>query len=245
MEEEIKNDQQLEEALDETAEQAQETVNEQQANPAIKNPEQGARFDLLRKAREQAEKERDELRQQLERLQHAQQHHEPVPQEESFDVGPDDFVEGKHLKSFKNEINRLKKELEESKQVMYQTTVETTLKSKYKDFDSVVTKENLELLRMQHPELAATLQSSSDLYNKAATAYTMIKNLGLVESKEYGADIQRAKDNIVKPRTISSINKQPTTDSPLGHANAFAIGSKERKQAAYQEMMDAIHGRRD
>ena len=112
------------------------------------------------------------------------------------------------------------------------------LKTQYPDFDNIVSRENLESLRLAYPEIAQTINSSSDLYSQAVSAYTMIKKLGIgVEDSfiEEKAAIQR---NAAKPKPLASINPQQG-DSPLSKANAFATSGKltdELKAQMLKEM---------
>lgn len=250
----------LEQNLDEAAQQASENtevVEQEQQAPEAEASEvpqqeqdhlskQNLRFDVLRRAREEAERERDELKRRLEQLEAARnktpkaEHQE----EEHYSIGEDDFVEGKHLKRYDSEIKRLKKEINEYKQQSYAQTVETRLKSQYRDFDSVVNKENLEILSSAYPEIASTLQSSPDLYSKAVSAYTMIKKFGIVDTKDYTQSKAKTQSNVAKPKPAASINSQGMTESPLSQANAFANGlTPELKAQLYREMIEAKNNR--
>jgi hypothetical protein len=245
--EETKNDIELAETLDVVqeapAEQPQENEQPTKAVPAPEKEEsmQAIRFKTLREAREQAERERDELRQQIERMR-ATEKVQPTPQQEQqdFSIAPDDLVEGKHLTKYDREIQSLKKQLESYHQQASVASVETRLKTQYADFDSVVSKENIEVLRTAYPEIAATINSSPDLYNKAVAAYTMIKKFGIVSDSSYDSQKAKAQANASKPRPIASINAQQGSDSPLTHANAFAEGlTSDVKAQLYREMLEA------
>jgi len=232
------NDATVEEVLEEVVTEETPVAEEPKPVDTQKEETQGIRFKAIREARERAERERDELKLRLENIEAAKVRPQEI-KEEDFTVAPDDFVEGKHLSKYDRDIKRLQKELENYKQQTAAATVETRLRSEFNDFDSVVSKENIEVLRTAYPHIAAALNSSSDLYNKAASAYTMIKKLGIHDAETFNAEREKVQANTAKPRPISSLNAKSNEDSPLSNANAFAGGmTKEMKAQLYREMLE-------
>lgn len=236
--------------LAETLEEPQEpaSLDPQDAGPASPSVppapegEQALRFKTLREAREKAERERDELRAHIEKLQAPTEAPQPATQQD-YSISPDDLVEGKHLAKYDRDINTLRKELENYKQQSMAMSVETRLKSQYPDFDSVVSRENLEMLRSAHPEIATVIDSSPDLYSKAASAYTMIKQFGFVTDPAVEKQRAVAQENAAKPRPVASVATQQGA-GPLSKANEFAEGlTKNRKQELYREMIEAKKNR--
>ena len=172
----------------------------------------------LRMQLEQAQRERDEA---LRRLQ----------EKSESPLGDDDLAEGKHLNRVQREIKALKEEL-----------VQTRIKAQYHDFDTVVTMDNLAILRDSYPELAATLQSSPDLYTQASSAYTLIKKLGIAPDQQDIANRARVSQNVNKPRPAVSVGPQQG-ESPLTRANAFAEGlTDDLKKQMLKEMNQARQG---
>lgn len=227
---------QVSDIIEETVPQQEEPQQEQVTEK--KESAQSSRFKVLREARERAERERDELKARIEQLeiQH-QQPQKDTSYEEDFSIGPDDLVEGKHLSRYEKQIQTMKKELDTYKQQTTSSMVETRLRTEFPDFDTVVNRENIEILTAQNPHLAATINASSDLYSKAAAAYTMIKTLGIHNEQEFVEDKIKAHENLSKPRTVSSISKNSPDDSPLSQANAFANRmSDEEKRERYERM---------
>jgi len=167
----------------------------------------------LRKQLEQAQRERDAALRQL------QDKNESI-------LGDDDLAEGKHLNRVQREIKALKEEL-----------VQTRIKAQYHDFDSVVTVDNLALLRDNYPELAATLQSAPDLYTQAASAYTLLKKLNIAPDQQEIANRSRVQQNVSKPRPASSVGPQQG-ESPLTRANAFAEGLTDDLKAQLNREMN-------
>src|SRR5438445_184709 len=158
----------------------------------------------LKKKAERMERERDEA------LLRAQQYEQQRPkevtaaEEEDIDIGDNDLAEGKHLKKLKREVKQLKVQLQQNLDQSNASMIETKLRSTFTDFDSIVTKENVEMLRDIEPELASTLASSKDMYATAVSAYKMIKRLG-INQNHYDADKEVAQKNASKPRPLTSI----------------------------------------
>ena len=200
-------------------------------------------FKAVRELKERAERERDEAikrAQDLEARYASPRNDQPVPDNSSdITLGNDELAEGKHLKAVVNEVNKLKNELKQYQSQSASSLVEARLKMEYPDIEKVVSKENIEILSMQYPDLADTINSSPDLYKKAVSAYTLIKKLGIQPEDNYQEDRARAQVNAAKPRPLTSVNPQQG-DSPLSHANAFANGlTDELKSQLLKEMMNA------
>lgn len=242
----------LEKVLQETAPSTEPSVQEPEPQPEAQQepaPEPASlsnqHFKTVKQLKEKAERERDEairrakeLEERLTGYQHAQ------PEEDySLNLGNDELVEGKHISKIDKKVDAKIRALEE-KLARYesqssQSLVEAKLKLEYPDIEKVVTKENIELLSMQEPDIAATIQDSQDLYKKAVTAYKLIKKFGIQPEDSYQNDRARAQENAAKPRPLTSIAPQQG-NSPLAHANAFANGlTEELKAQLLKEMMEA------
>jgi hypothetical protein len=192
-------------------------------------------------------KERDDYAKRLAayETQQQQRYEEPkLPQlKPRLQVNDDDLMEGKHLKLVDDEIQQLRQELQQQKHYNTTQIAQAQIRSKFPDFDKVVNEDNIEQLKYSYPELAATLNASSDLYSTAVSAYTMIKNLGIApERNDYMADKAQAQKNAAKPKPLASVSPQQG-DSPLSKANAFANGlTPELKAQMIKEMNDARKG---
>lgn len=221
-------------------EQIVEVTQEQQVViPEPYKPDPQASFRALREKSDRLERERNEAVARAEQLEsNALKYQRPV-EDEDFDLGDDDLAEGKHLSKVSKKIKRLESELNQYKQQSVSTAAELRLKAQYPDFDSVVSKDNIERLKLQHPEIAQTLLSSHDLYSTSVSAYTIIKRLGIHQEDAYAADRALAQKNAAKPRPLVSMSSQQG-DSPLSHANAFANGlTPELQKQLQREMMEA------
>lgn len=209
----------------------------------VKPPTQQERnFKTLRANKDKLELERNEALEKLAKYEQQKSALKPTLQESDdygLGLGEDDLAEGKHLKKINAHIQKLEKQINKYQQQSSEIGIETKIKQQYPDFDKIVSKDNIELLRSLHPEIAQTINSSSDLYNKAVSAYTMIKKLGIVTEDNFQQDRALAQKNAAKPKPLSSVSPQQG-DSPLSHANAFANGlTDDLKKQLYREMIDA------
>jgi hypothetical protein len=239
--------------------QPQDGQNNSEKQPSEQNLQQGTQvehkttpqesFQELRHRAEQAERERNEAIGFIQRLEHhalqqqqlQQQKPEPEPEPISYD--DDDIIEGRHIKpelaAIRKELQEHRRYAEEARRIAQTNSMENAIRSKYNDFDSVVTRENVEKLRALKPELAESLHRTPDDYNKAVAVYTILKDLGIARSNvSYNEDHIKAQNNLSKPRTSATLASQTGTTS-LSHASAFTDGklTAERKDQIYKTML--------
>lgn len=199
-------------------------------------------FKAMREKAERAERERDEALRRLREIEASSK--QSVPTDDEFQMGPDELAEGKHLNKVSQEVKRLKGELNEYKRKSSIETTEARIRAEYPDFDKVVSRDNIESLNNNYPELAHTLSASDDLYKTARAAYTLIRKLGISpDVNSYDMDKELAQRNVSKPRPLTSVSPQQG-DSALSRANAFANGfTDEVKEAMRKEMFAAMRNR--
>lgn len=223
-------------------ESTEESVKEetQETSPTPEDEMQEVRFKTLRNNNKQLEQQNDELNRRLGALERAQR---PVPQQQPEDkyteevLAPDDLVEAKHLSKYDQKFTQMSKELAEYKEQVHRNTVDSRIKAKYPDFDDVVTEENMQVLCTAEPDFAKTIATAQDLYSQAATAYKLIKKLGIIPSDSAVKNAHRMAKNSEKPIPTGSVHSQATTDSPLSSANSFAEDmTKEEKQKIWIEL---------
>ncbi len=220
----------------EVTENKQEVAQEikEQPQEVEETREEPKNIAALRIARAKAERERDELAQQLARM--YQQPPQQQQQQES-NPNPDDLVEWKHVDK---RIRDLENQIKGYQQQSQESIIEARLKAQYPDFDRVVSRDNIDILKAEYPELAETLNSSSNLYSKAVSAYTLIKKLGIQQDDNSYLDRARLQKNMSKPKPLASISPQKG-DSPLSKANAFAEGLTDSlKEQLRKEMFAAM-----
>jgi len=203
-------------------------------------------FKEIRIAKEKAEKERDVLLAQFiemqNKLQAAQPKQPEVEEPDEFNIDPDAIVEGKQLKAVARKMKEMEKQLYKYQSQSQEVAIEAKLKAQFPDFEDVVSKENVEILNEQYPDIAKTLRETNDLYNKATSAYKIIKNFGIHKEAQkellYGQDKAKALENVSKPRPLASVSPQQG-DSPLSKANAFANGMTEELKAQLRKEMQS------
>ena len=235
------NNIQNEEVVHETQtneESAQTQPQTQNSNPRA---EQEARnFAALREKANRAERERDEALRLVREMESKRQ--QPLEEDYDISLGDDEIAEGKHLSKVQKKIKSLENQLKKYQQESAMTAVESRIRSNYPDFDSVVSKDNLTSLQNSYPELAQTLLTSTDQYSQAASAYTLIKKLGIDNQGSYEMDKQRVQQNANKPKPLASIASQQGQGA-LSQANAFANGlTKDLKDQLIKEMQESRKG---
>lgn len=115
------------------------------------------------------------------------------------------------------------------------STVEERIGLKFPDYRDVVTKENIELLKQQHPELASSLIHVPDPYQQAVAAYKMLKTM--VPPPSQTLEKKKAVENSQKPVSVQSVTKQ----SAIGNAHLFENGlTPELKKSLWNEMQQAM-----
>jgi hypothetical protein len=212
-----------------------------EAEQLVQESEQVLNFRAIKEKAKQVERERDEAIKLLKEYTARQQAEQTQPQEEvdTFGMNPDDLVEGKHLSKVAREIKALKQQLDAAQNQSYMTNTEARLKAQFPDLDRVLTPDNIETFKYAYPELAATVDSTKDIYTKAVAAYRMIKKFGVYQEPGVTAEKEIAKKNLAKPRPLTSVAPQQG-DSPMSRANAFANGlTKELQEQMWKEMSQA------
>jgi hypothetical protein len=233
--------------------QPQETIDQEidvQSQPSQES-DYNRNMRAMREKAKQAEKERDEALRMAKKLSEMQeQYQKPVQQEPNNDydvedsdnlgINDDDLVEGKHLGKVAKQMRDLKKQLKQYQQQSNLASTEAKLKAQYPDFEQVLSKDNIDTFRYAYPELAATIDSTQDVYTKAVSAYTLIKKFGVYAPEV--TEKERITKNISKPRAAVSITPQHG-DSPISRANAFANGlTKDLQEQMFKEMQAARKG---
>ncbi len=218
--------------ITETAEETQAVA--QQAAPA--EDAAAKNFRQLREKSDRIARERDEAMSRLREYESKAKAQESPSDDDEFSIGPDDLAEGKHLSKVQRQIKKLKEEINTYKQQTSTMTTEARLKTQYPDFDTVVSRDNVEEFRASYPELAQTLNASTDLYATAVSAYTLIKKFGIGQQNAYNAEKEIIQKNAAKPRPLTSVSPQQG-DTPLSRANAFANGlTEDLKEQLRKEM---------
>lgn len=235
----------LENVLEVTPEQ--QTVQEQPQEQKTEQKIEKAQDDNWRQMRHrlgEIERENQELKQYLSSI---NKQSEQLEQEDYLDIKDDDFVEGKHVKKYVKSIQRdlqeTKKALQEFNRQSAETTAEIRLKTQFSDFDSVVTKENIQALASSKPSLYRSIMANPDLYDRGFSAYEMIKNSGVIQDKYLDVD-KRIEDNKNKPKSASVMNAQ-ASESPLSRTGDYdrRVLTEERKEQLRRQVEEAKRNR--
>jgi hypothetical protein len=185
-------------------------------------------FKQLRERQRQTEEQLDFYKRQVEQL-------TPKTEEaETPSVGEDDLLEGRHYKMLQKEISRLGEEIKRKEM----EAIPDRLKSRFSDFNDVVTKENVEKLKKSEPELYATITSTNDLFAKGVSAYKALMGLGYYKPKEdFSREKKQVEANANKPLSVQALKGQ----GALHEAHSFSEGlTPELKKKLQEEMAAAI-----
>lgn len=238
-------DETIEETTPEENIHQEETQQEYSEKPHTKDPKQSWRELSEKAAKADAlQKERDEYYNLLKQIHESSIRQQQQPRQEPEDdfdynsIDDDDLPDGKTIKKVLQSEQRKRQQLEkyirDQQQFAYENQIRNELQSKFGDFDSVVSQENINKLRDMRPGLARSLHANPDLKEKAIETYYAIKDLGLYESASYSQDRERVKKNASKPRPTQSLGGRDTND-PLSYANAFSEGlTEELKRKLYE-----------
>jgi hypothetical protein len=191
-------------------------------------------FRELRLKMERIERERDEYARMVQQMQQPKQQQE---EDEEIRLNPDELVEGKHLSAYEKKLRKIEQKLQQQSQQNAAMNAEAMIRIEMPDFDKVVTKDAVQALQYQYPELAESIANNNNLHSKAKAAYQAIKKLNL--SQNYSTEAETITKNTAKPKPLASLSPAQG-DSPLTHANAFANGlTQDLKDKLYKEMLDA------
>lgn len=112
-------------------------------------------------------------------------------------------------------------------------SAEERLKSKFPDFYDVVTKENLNILEKQDPELALSIYSMSKTpYEQAVAAYKLLKKT-IVDGDPVNK--RRVAENVKKPLSVQSV---PSRSAIHDVHNYDTVPSAEIRKSIWKEMVE-------
>lgn len=223
--------------------QAEEVVSPQDSNSEVSQTQESQQL-----AQERSDKEKNfvrlrETKEQLERenreLKAAMESRSAPPQQEKeddFGIDDDDLVEGKVVKKLYQEIKSLQNTYEQEKLA----SIPDRLRSKFSDFESVVSPENIEKLKESEPELYSSIVSGKDLYGKGVAAYKTLKALGIYQDQSFNDQKKAVQQNASRPLSTQAVKGQ----GALAEANIFAKGlTPELRKQLQQEMSSAVKAR--
>jgi len=224
---------QPQETQEEASQAKQEPVKESDADRNWKRMREEREAD--RRRAEEAERRANELHQLLLQQNSSQKQTPRDPDEEELSkLTQDDLITVKH---HDRKVDRKLKPVEQEMKNLRAELAEIRFRTKYPDMDTVLSKENIDMLRTQKPELAKIIYNmKADESEKAIAAYEIIKGMIPTVSRDELIDKKKAVENSKKPISIQSI---PRT-SALGNAHTWERGapSKELREATWKQMQE-------
>lgn len=252
MTDEQKQEQPTAEEQETLASQQEETKENPEAEIADKEPEkQDSEQINWRKFREQREKERVErekaeqrarqkeeeteaLRQVLETMMTSKESSLTQKEQQDIisDLIDDDIPTGKDIKGFitkqvpdlinsiieqreaKREEERRKKEVDE---------MPVKLRTAHRDFDNIVSQENLDYLDYHHPEIAKALSYMPNSFEKWSSVYSAVRKLVPNTGER---DLKRMEQNAIKPQHAAAVASPPPNERGYGRS----LTEQEKKE---------------
>ncbi len=168
-------------------------------------------------------------------------------QDEEFLGDPDDVAYNKTVqKTFKktaSKISKTEQELQELKQRLEIFEAKSEIDS-LKDFNDVVSKDNIQTFARLYPDEYQTIMSAPNLRSRSKMAYNMIKNYGISETspllrqaEEVHMADKKIESNKQKPATSAAISGSPLRTLAKYDADGRLIMSDEDRDRINKEVM--------
>jgi hypothetical protein len=234
-EENVSVEEQSEAVAEATETETTQQEREESAAERKKRNDQEYNWAEARRKMQELDRQNEEMRKQLSQMQQPPKANED---DELDKIADDDIVTKAQVKKLASKMAmQIAQEAIKQREA---STVDERLQLKFSDFADVVTKENIELLRQQEPELAMSLYHNPDPFAQGVAAYKLLKKVGIGgESVTNKLDRERALKNSQKPISVNAVAKS----SALGEAHKFENGlTKELKNQLWAEMKQAMKG---
>jgi len=156
----------------------------------------------------------------IQKLQRQQEEDADPPEEDDLGtLADDDIVTAKQARSLATKMAR--QVAQDMLRDRDNASADDRVKSKYPDFDQVVNRDNIELLKQQDPELALSLSAlAHDPYNQSIAAYKLLKRTGIADMGKNQPSKAKAIENSKKPVSVQSVNRP----SPMADVRRFEGG---------------------
>jgi hypothetical protein len=174
--------------------------------------------------------EQDEV---IRRMQGQQQ--KPIDEDETAKLADDDIITVKqHRESAAKIARQVAKEVIKLNEA---STVDERMRSRFPDYEDVITPENIQVLKRQDPELVQSLEAlNHDPYAQAVAAYKMLKRTGIGDMAKQQPQKAKAIENSKKPVSVQSVTKS----SAIGNVYNFENGlTPELRKQLQKEMEEA------
>ncbi len=200
---------------------------EVQETPVAKDPVRGSAEYNFRELRQKME-ELQRQNQQLEMKLQYQPRNEPEPVDELANIKDDDWLSAKQAKVL---AMRTVQEYMDSQAA---TQVEDKMRIRYKDYDDVVSNENIKELIEDDREFADALASSA---NPALAAYKAIKKAAFFQNKKTEKKSSIEAEKIVK-NASKPVSANAVQTRPLAQAESFARMSDTERESLWRETQE-------
>jgi hypothetical protein len=224
------NNDQVEETVQENLEeQVNDTPSNLDENVAIAkddavSEQNKLNIKAMREAKRKAEQERDELLNRIKELETSKN---------KFVDDDDDLYEDDITKT-KKELQELKSQWQAQQNQAKVFQIEQKLKAGFPDLEQVVNDETIEVLKARDKSFAKIIdsqpQSVDELYNRAVSAYALIKKYGIYVEDNHKADRARVEKNMSKPRPVSTAAATPS-EGLADFAQFAHLNDEERSRA--------------
>jgi hypothetical protein len=171
--------------------------------------------------------------------------HNSTDGDDDIGADPDDYLQVKHFKKntskLSSKLSDNERRLQELNDRIERYEAQASLRD-IKDFDEVVTDENIATLRRLYPEDVEAVMSSPNLKNKAKAMYNMINKYGIAP-KDLKASEEKINKNKSKPVTPGTSGQTPQT--PLSKLNDYDRRemTEERRQQILAHLEQVKRGR--
>lgn len=198
-----------------------------------KEREEAQRVDA---ARQKAEQEAQVLRQALEAVVNKPVSNRSSQYESSvYDNDVEESEEARIDRRVMEALNKKEKEYERQRQEREAVEYPQKLRSTFKDFEQVCTSENLDYLEFHHPELAKSLATRNQSFDKWADIYSAIKRY--IPNPDSSRDAKKADKNLQKPQSLSH-SVLNTGGSQMSSARL----TEDRQKANWERMQRTLKG---
>lgn len=144
-------------------------------------------------------------------------------EEDDIQVDNEDYVQAKHIKTtnkkFKTKLSATDEKIAELERKLsyFEAKIDT---DSLKDFDKVVSDDNLRTFARLYPDDYQSMMSNPNLKSKSKTAYNMIKNYGIYSELDHASTEAKLNSNHQKPKS-SSIASPQSPQTPLSRLNDY------------------------
>lgn len=208
---------------------APDTNLEDQANEAKISNDKETNFARMREKLEKESQEKLELQRKIDELMRVKEEaSKPTPQVEEEELSPDELLTVAQADKRAEKIAA--KIVENMLAQKEKAKLPERTRSKFNDFDEIMTQENIKKLEKEEPGLAEACSKSS---NPWEATYKILKKFYPVEKVAPAVNENeiRLQENLAKPKSSNT-----ATNSLKRNADLWATASKDQ---LYKEMMEA------